>query len=197
MARTDLNFRQFASGVIVPIIIIVVAVGGYFAVWPKYRALGSDKEELAAKKEELAANQKTLTNLKSLVEDYAKKKDAAAVVSNVIPTAPEIPELLANLDYLTKQSGISITNIRITLPKVLKTGEAVIPDELARSTENLAIMQIDLGLSGKYLNIKTFLLNLEQNGRLMDVKDLNFQQVDEQTKIQGFTLKIRTYYQKS
>ncbi|TSA45929.1 hypothetical protein D4R52_01500 [bacterium] len=194
--KFNFNFNQFSSGVIIPILVVVFGVVGYFVLLPKFRAISATKADIATKNQQVSQSDKTLSDLKKLIDDYGKKKTTAQVIESALPSAPRIPELMANLDSLASQSGLGIRSISVTMPTTQMTDKPTKQDELVTLTDNLAIMKIDLSVAGKYINLKTFLGNLEQNLRLMDVRALTFDSVDTQSGVQDYELVINTYYQR-
>lgn len=203
MARERFNLAQYSSGIIVPLLVVAIALLAYFAILPKYKEVRQKAADLKAAEQSLKTRQGQFASVKNLIEDLKVKEPKLAVVAEALPTAPGIAELLANFDYLVKQSGLLITGLQFTPVATLETlsagasaGQAKKTEELSRLTENLAILQADLTARGRYVNLKTFLANLEQNLRLMDVLALTFGPVDAESGLQDYTLKIQTYYQK-
>lgn len=203
MARPKYTLTQLAGGIIIPVVVVLIGAVGYFLLLPKYQALGAAKAGREQKQQELAGRQEQLQSVRKLAAELAEKKEKLALVDEAIPDAPRIPELLADLDYLAKQSGILITGLEVTtaatlanLPGGTELETVQKTETILGKTKKLGILQISLRLSGRYANLRTFLLNAEQNLRLMDADSLVFGQVDSDSKLQEFSLKIQTYYQK-
>lgn len=204
MAKTQkYTFQQIAGGIIIPILVLLIGLAAYFLLLPKYKSVKAVKGTVGQKQNELRAREGQLQSIHQLVRDLDAKKEELAVIDEAIPPAPRIPELLANIDHLARQSGISITNLEITSAAVLSTlqagsevGQVKKAEKILGSTKNLGIMQAELRLKGRYPNFKSFILNTEQNLRLMDIDSVLAGAVDEDSKLQEFSLKIQTYYQK-
>lgn len=202
MVRIKFGLQQLTSGFVIPLLVLTIAAAGYFFLLPKYKELQDEKRVLAARENEVARQEAQLISVRDLLADLNRKEEQLAVLDQALPTAPAVPELLANLEALTQSSGLLATTLQITIPSTLpEAGSGQNPQEFKRlegilgSTENLSVLQIDMILTGQYPNLKTFLTNLEQNLRLMDILSLTFTPV-EKSGDQAYALKIQTYYYK-
>jgi len=203
MQRLDAN--QLISAVFIPVLILGIGLFGYLIVWPKYQNLNAERGLLATKKADVESRKNSLASVNGLISELKNNLDELEPMDEALPTAPRIPELLANFDYLARQSGLSITNLQISQgPSLEPTGPEGFPVqiddqeivELLSTTENLGLMVVGGSFRGRYVNLQTFLLNLEQNLRLQDVQNLTLGQVDQESGLQDFHLKIQVYYQK-
>src|SRR3989338_91075 len=203
MQRLDAN--QLISAVFIPVLILGIGLFGYLIVWPKYQNLNAERGLFATKKADVESRKNSLASVNGLISELKNNLDELEPMDEALPTAPRIPELLANFDYLARQSGLSITNLQISQgPSLEPTGPEGFPVqiddqeivELLSTTENLGLMVVGGSFRGRYVNLQTFLLNLEQNLRLQDVQNLTLGQVDQESGLQDFHLKIQVYYQK-
>lgn len=203
MQRLDAN--QLISAVFIPVLILGIGLFGYLIVWPKYQNLNAERGLLATKKADVESRKNSLASVNGLISELKNNLDELEPMDEALPTAPRIPELLANFDYLARQSGLSITKLQISQgPSLEPTGPEGFPVqiddqeivELLSTTENLGLMVVGGSFRGRYVNLQTFLLNLEQNLRLQDVQNSTLGQVDQESGLQDFHLKIQVYYQK-
>lgn len=204
MSFSNLNFNQVKNAFIVPLLVVAIIGGGYFVILPKYRAWSADKARLLEKQNQLAQRQTDLSRVQNLISQLKDKREDLKPLDEAIPNAPRLPELLANLDYLTQQSGLVIKNLDISLPsaeELVARGQresASRLEEILGRTKGLQVMRIDMVMAGEYGNLQTFLANLEQNLRLMDVQKLGLESNDDESESseQEYSLQIVTYYQK-
>lgn len=208
MASYKFNSSQAASGIVVPLFVLVAGLGVYFFVLPKYRDLKASREVYQTKQADLNDHKSSLSGIKALVKSFKDNEQKLEPADGALPDAPRIPELLANFDFLVQKSGMLVTNIQMTLPVgtekisggprgASEQSKGPRMDGLISSTDNVGIIQIDLDITGPYGNFKTFALNLQQNLRLMDISAITSGTGggDEQEN-QQYALKIYTYYQK-
>lgn len=183
-------------------LIIAILGIGYFLLFPKYQTLKANKETLALKEKGVEVRESQLSDLEKLLENMRTEKNALAPLDEVIPTAPRVPELLANLDYLAMQSGLFLSAVNLTLAPTTPASASVQNPEAAESAKaslsarELGIMQVKISLRGEYKNFKTFLINLEQNRRLMNIEVIIVSPPGEESNIQEYDLTLQTYYQK-
>lgn len=202
--KVKLSGSQLTGGVLVPLLILIVGIVGYFVVWPKYQATQAARADLAAKTADVAVRESSLSGVNDLITSLQKNQADLAPVDSAIPNAPRIPELLANFDYLAVQSGLFLASVQLT-PELTGGPAAaaqainqnrVLPD-IAKTTKNLGIIQANLSLKGDYPGMKKFLGVLEQNLRIMDIQGLVVvDSGDSANKLKEFTFTIQTYYQK-
>lgn len=201
--RASTSFSQYSSGIIVPLLVLIAGLAAYFLLLPKFKDARSEARVLQAKEAETEKRKLALQDIQFLTAELGKKQSQLESVNEALPTAPRIPELLANLEELTKRSGVLITGMQVipaptaaTVAAGLEVTRIKRTQEILSQTEGLTVMQIDLSLKGKYPNILSLLKNIEQNLRLLDVQMLVLDQVDIESQTQEFSLQLQTYYQK-
>lgn len=201
MAQSKYTSFQYLTGLGVPLLVLLAGLGAYFLLLPKFSAVRAARHELAEQRTEVGLRQGEFGAVHLLTADYQAKKNRLGPIDEALPPAPRIPELLANLDALAKQSGLLIASLQVTpLALSTKPGETEGPQskraKLLLSGEQLGVLEVNIGLKGKYPNVKAYLANLEQNLRLMDADTLSFGLVEGDSGLQEYLLKIQTYYQK-
>ena len=182
------NFQQVTSGIIIPILVVVAGLAAYFLLLPKYQDIRQQQRLLKAEEQKLQSNKFVFDDLKNLIAELEEKRESLSAVDKSIPASPEIPELLANLDFLANQSGLTFTSLQLSQAESIETAAEGLEVEqfgrqvmLQNNTEGLGIMQIDLKMIGGYSGLKNFLLNLEQNQRLMDIQEMTFEELDDES----------------
>ena|SRR3989338_648243 len=196
MAKERLNWTQLSSGLFVPVLLIGAAAAAYFLLLPKFKELSAVKADLAAKQNQASAQQGSFTGVKSLVADLEKKREMLASLDEALPASPDIPELLANLESLAKQSGLTVSNIDIQLPQT--TTNNSFGQKVSKALgDNIGIMTVDLAVVGEYPQLNALVLNVEKNLRLLDIQGITFGDTGSDTNTQTYILQLQTYYQKS
>jgi Tfp pilus assembly protein PilO len=203
MFGVKINASEFSSGIITPLLIVVVGVAGYFLIWPKYQDIDMKNIALSEKRQSVEERRASLSSVQDLIAALNRNRDKLEIADTAIPNAPRIPELLSDFDYLTKQSGLFITSLYIAPSTDLPSlrGGASVPqmedrDRMLATTRDIGVIDIDLTLQGQYLNIKTFLANVEQSMRLMDVREIVFGKIPSPGAQQEYLIKMQAYFQK-
>lgn len=192
MIKRTFDFKQISSGLLVPVLLIVVAGVGYFVLLPRFKSVSTARESLSAKKIAASDRQSSLDGVKALVAELERRRVELAPIDQALPESPSIPELLGNLESLARQSGLAVSNIEIQLGESSAQGTAV----KKVVGENLATMMVDLEVSGQYPQLLALILNMESNLRLLDIQGLTFTEGSEDSRTQDYVIQLKTYYQK-
>lgn len=207
MTQFKLNVKPSLSGILLPVLVLAVGLGVYFFVLPKYREFKENRLLRDTKQADLDSKKSSLSGVKDLVASLSKNKEKLAAVDEALPSDPAVPELIADLDYLIKKSGLSVISIQMTLPKEQSgsggprgtetVSRGVRMDKLTASTQNVRVIEVDLNVLGTYNNYKTFLTNVQQNMRLLDITSFSSAFLGDSLDNLQHSVKIYTYFQKS
>lgn len=193
MPGKTLDLGHLSAGVIIPVLVLAMMVFGYFVGWPQITSLRESQGLLAAKTAAIDDQETSLSSVKKLLSDVESKQDSVALLDGALPTSPDIPELLANLEFLALQSGLVVRDLQIELAPVLSSS-----DEESPGTETkLGVILAEVSLSGQYPQLSAFFLNVEHNLRLLDVQNIEFGSADLESDAQNYTVSLKTYYQKA
>ncbi len=191
MVKKQFNVSSLSSGVFIPLMIVAGLALGFFAVRPQFKKLQGDRDLLRSKQDEKNDRESSLLSIKKLLSDVENNQSQLSSLNNALPDSPDIPGLLANLEYLAIQSGLTLSDIQIEMPKT----EA---DPGVEATKNeISIIGVDISLSGQYSQLFALLLNLEQNQRIFDIKNIQFSEPDTGANTRSFDLSLKTYFQKN
>jgi Tfp pilus assembly protein PilO len=202
--RFKLSSADFSSGIMVPILIVAIGVVAYFLVWAKYKDLQDTRTNLAQEQAKVTLRESELSSVQTLIADFEAKKADLQVLDEALPEAPQIPELLANFDALTKQSGLFLTSVNLqpvlTDASAVQIGTPTVPRLSVLPSpqgKNMGIIQASLSLKGAYVNLKTFFAGLEQNLRIMNVQSVQIKSTSEEhPETKDITIVLQVYYQK-
>jgi len=178
------------------IFLIIVIAGVYFLVLPEInKARQITKEFLPAKAKELellAQYNTKINDLESLAAQVESQNSRSMeLLRQILPTQANVPELIAQLDALTKKSGFFIGNLGIT--ESMGGFDKKASTSATTQGTNLRLLNITLTLSGgDYASFKVLLDNIEKNVRLLDVNSVSFS-TNEGTS-GGYLLNLKTYY---
>lgn len=192
------------SGILIPVLILAGGAAGYFLIYPKFISLSKARAGFETKQEEIVKLRQQQEEAKKLLLNYERKKEQLVSIDQALPRSPQIPELLAALDYFAVQGGVKISNLQLSSPSLqdigLNPASSETPkriDDFTRAVKDVGIIALDVSFKGQYPNLKTFLLNLEQSLRIFDVYFVLLGSVETKTgEGQEFTIRAHTYYQK-
>lgn len=173
------TYRQDASrqGLISLVLVIAIIAAVWFLLWPKYASWRQAKSELAAVNLELQRQQSTLDAINRLVANYRLRSSELAILEASLPNAPKVPEFIANLEFLVGQSGLQMGSLKITDPTLVEANYNSDPAQTSETPDSvgspkLVELEIELALEGEHNALRRFLVALELNLRLLEVKSI-------------------------
>ena len=198
------NVKLVKYGFFIAVVVLLLL----FLVQPKYvqvkqtqsTMFQDQSSELAGFKEYI----QSLEELQTVMVNYQKTYGQnIAKLSELLPTEPQVPNLMAQLEALVQASGFSVTSLNFTESSALNAKAAPAENGTAQATEGsvLALPELDPSVhdlriamvigGGDYFNFKTLLANLEKHLRIIDVSAIAFSGASEETSI---NLTLNTYY---
>ncbi|MBT6401322.1 type 4a pilus biogenesis protein PilO [candidate division WWE3 bacterium] len=150
---------------IVPIVALGLTAALFFVIiYPTMKKLPILREELQAKSTLENQLRTKLANLNKLLDFETVVEENASVLERVLVSNATVPELLTQVDIIAKNSGLSVNKLSYSF------GEATEADALL----SYSVVNISLGAVGNYSQVETFLTNLENSARLVDVSTYRF-----------------------
>lgn len=139
-----------------------------------------------------------------LVVKYRSMEPQLSVLQVSLPSAPKVPQLISNLEFLIVNSGMKLNTIRVTDPTVLE--QAYLGPSVKTNPEKtndlsapqLVELEVEIGVEGEYVAFRNFLEALERNLRLFEVKSVTASRAGGKDSNTGavFSMVIGTSYQK-
>lgn len=111
-------------------------------------------------------------------------------IRQFLPTSSSPSKLLVDVEALSRNAGVTITNI--TFSEQAGGAARGAPSESPNADVNSFV--ITVGLTGSYDNFQKFLGLVEHNLRLIDVASVKLQS-GEDVKDYQYTVELRAYYQ--
>jgi Tfp pilus assembly protein PilO len=191
--RVNLILNNYFGFILIGIAIVVLALGYFLLIRPKYdktiKAIDvynrQEEESFTAKKKELLKVRDMLKVYNDIEDDYKKK------IYSIAPLRENKEEIFSEVNYLVNRNGLILQSISLS-----ETGgrapEEFIPKEEDNYISREEIKKISISLSVRgtdYEAFKNFLSALENNLPMMDVVNLNFDPAGESS-----TFLIDTYY---
>jgi len=179
------------------IALILSAIAYFLVVGPQFDRVGPGSEfdvigleaQVKAKNDELTQLKAMRANLQNITEDQID------LVSRMLPSKENIPELLSQFEVIARQSGINITSIAVaeldetesvSTRQRLKAGNAV----SAKKKKTVETLTVQLGVTAfNYQSLKLFLEGIQTHARLLDVDRFTFG-----TENPTHTISLRTYF---
>jgi Tfp pilus assembly protein PilO len=154
----------------------IFALGYYFYIKPAADlAAELNSQDVLALEVTLGEKQTRLFTAKKLAKSYENpSEETIKKLNEALPSEPGQVDLYVNINALAEQSGLTVSNLQITVPE-----EKDVPAALQQpgSVMSSKVRQVIISLSADgmtYTNLKRFIRNIETNSRLLQMDSLTF-----------------------
>ncbi len=163
------------------VLFLALGAGSYYF----YKINVEAVESLIKNQQEvLRQRQKELSELKSIKVSYEDLEDSSKRILEILPDQKDLPSIFVQLEALAHSHNLFLGTIDIA-------GDTAFEDEEQNlNSSKLHKLNINLSLTGgDYFTLKEFLLDVEKNLRLLDIKSIVFT-----PESNTYNLIINTYY---
>jgi hypothetical protein len=200
----EFSRRSISSqiGLISILLVVVVGVLGWFLVWPGYTQFREAQDRGTQLAQALETKNKTYSEIDGLVNKYNSNKNKLESLSRAVPSAPQVPQILAMVESLAKQSGMTrVMTLTVTeesagggAPAVDRKPAAPADSVGAMTKPALVTLKVTLTVAGNYGNLPLLFDLLEKNLRLFEIQTITAQATGK-GEAQTFNLTFNTFYQ--
>lgn len=173
------------------VILIAALAGAALFVWPKYQELNSMRDNIKTKEIELRSKTEYFDDIKRISEELKAYEASLAKISSALPADPFLPETFNFLQNAASQAGLVLAEVSVGNITTLD-GKPLTGDETGAPTGVKAI-SLSIELSGSYEALKSFLAVTEQSARIIEIKNIRFEEPEEDEPF-SFKLDILVYY---
>lgn len=170
------------------VLVVVLIIGsGIWWLWrPMYKNI-TPNSQLDALETKLKSSQTRLDSLRKIADDWLKQPEwQPADLELVLPSTPDIPNLVVQTDTLASHSGLQLQSLSITERATPAAGAKAAVFSLPNGVRS---MQVSINLTGvTYVKLKAFLQAMQSAWRVVALEDLNFGRANT------VALKLVTYY---
>ncbi len=191
--------KRFIS-IIVSLLFLTAAVVVYFTfIQSEYQATMLVKAE-RDKRQDFVDNQtKNIKTIDSLINSYNSGASAQRIVSAAIPVGADNASLIAQVNAVAAANGLQVQSFSVGNAPVA-SASASSSKASASAAESvrrpLGTITFQVRLAGTYNGIKAFLQGIENNIRVMDVKNISFAPLNkENADAYSVDATISAYYQ--
>lgn len=198
--------RAARNGLFSFLIFVGIVLLLWLVVWPAYQEIGKTQAEIRAAEQQRDDRAKAVKDINALLAAYSDKKSQLTPLDQALPASPAIPQLLADIETIARQSAMKIDSLKLTdAPSTAETRQAGAKTKPSAEqffkTPELVRLKIDLRVTGSFEHALLLLDVLERNARLFDIQSLGIESGSpSQSPATGegkFSFLITTYYLKS
>ena len=176
---------------IFPILILVaVAIGVYF-ILPKYEDFNNLKEKVEGKKQELEEKKVYFSNLEKIFQKAKEKEESLNKIKQALPQEVSLSSLLSFFQKEASENGLAVVNIApsesSSQKKQAGTGEE------SEEEERIKESYFQVGVEGSLENFSSFLSNLENSSRLLEVENISLRAKQKQESLLEITLSLKVH----
>lgn len=193
-----------SSGIGTFIVCVILSIAViFFLVLPKYQQFGQSRAKAKEAKAVTENLKKSQATLNELLVQMNQKKDSLAKVSLAIPTNPDIPEVYAYLETMSKSLNLTLSGVQATDEAEEAEQQAlagIAPSAKAKAAPpvdngSLGVIDVNLQVAGTLKDYISFLGKLQNSLRLIDVQAVNVTAEEGKPNLK-FLTSLKTYYQK-
>ena len=155
--------KNFLLNFLIPIISVTATlVLVLFVLRPSYKNMPNLETDLSSKRRLAQQLNQKVTDLEFLVDYEQVLSEKSLLVNEALISQPEIPELLAQIDRMVKESGMTISQLNYS--------------SIEESLEEIEYSSVGVALSikGSPGQLLSFLKIIENASRLVLVKDFRY-----------------------
>lgn len=150
--------------VLIATFVLIIAAYVYMGWMPVQELIKKQAAEVELQQMMLIKNKRLAQNLPRKKKEYAQLEKQLAVALDMLPKKSQIPDLLEDVSWAGKDSGLEFKNF---IPK----------GEVAKQI--YAEVPVSFNVSGSYRQLLTFLKRVGEMPRIVDVKGLTLSQAKE------------------
>ncbi|MDX8407497.1 MAG: type 4a pilus biogenesis protein PilO [Mariprofundaceae bacterium] len=143
------------------VFVLIIAAYLYFGWMPIQEAIKVQTSQVEQQRILLKKNQRLARDLPRKQAEYAKLEKQLKVALNMLPKKSQIPDLLENVSWAGKDSGLKFSTFK-------PAGETV--------KQIYAEVPVSLQVSGSFRQLLTFLKRVGEMPRIVDVKNMKLTQ---------------------
>lgn len=185
-------FLQYYRLATAGVCILILGLGYFLLISPKLtQARTMAAAKLVAEEERQQNLERKLQYLASLSKKRAETSDAEVRnIAVMLPTGPAVPELLASLDGIARESQVTVEGVELSFIEPVKTDDKLKGAALDSLPPDVRALEASVNVTATaYGALKTFLANIEHSLRLMDVTALLYS-----PSAKSYTITVRAYY---
>lgn len=157
--------------------LLLTLILGLVLIYPQYQELTLVKEKIEEKKTELQSKEEYLSNLQKTSEKLNQYETELSVLDSALPSDPSLPSLFAYLQKTASENGLILKEM---------SPATSLPSEGPQET------RIHIKMTGLYPSLKTFLTDLENSARMIEVDSVYFASPKKEGPF-DFEIEIKVY----
>ena len=154
-----------------------------------YQEVTQLRAQLITNTDTLNKYQKTLSQVKGLLNSLQNSADVQRQASLILPQSKDVSYLTNQLVGLSRVNGLDLESVATQVAPVQPSKSSII--------KSIGRLKGDFRLSGSYAGFKAFLKQIENNILILDINDLKVEGSTKAETVSGlkYSISITSYYQ--
>ncbi len=172
-------------------IVAALLVGGVLA-WPKYQSLSTLNEGIKAKELELQSKTDYFNHIRKVSEQLEEYQESLSKINSALPDDALLPSTFNYLQNAASQAGLILEEVAVGSAGVFDQTQA----SAAKPAEGqIKTITLNLSLVGSYASLKSFISEIENSARIIEVRKIAFSspEEDEEEDIFSFSIDVVTH----
>ncbi|MEK7203241.1 MAG: type 4a pilus biogenesis protein PilO [Patescibacteria group bacterium] len=202
-SQQNLNvfFIKYYNWVVYLTAVLIVAVGYFLLIQPKYQEINNNQLAIQKQVEQpFSGNKNKLAEFIKTEKAYNEIKQIdKEKIQAILPDKADVEKLIVEIESIVLKNGLILTSLstQSTEEKKIKSSAPINnsnkpESKLISSPESVASVKISLTVAGAdYVGFKNLLKTIENNIRLMDIKNIKYNYNVEKSEV---NLDLVVYY---
>ncbi len=174
---------------------VVIAIAFLFSVLqPLMDSINTVKSDIATHRASLYEKENFLRVLDLKIVQLRSQGDVEKQLAAVIPEAERSQDILRIIDNYTKESGVLVTTIANNSSQTeARANASRARGDINLVPEGIETLTFQLGVSGTYQQVRTFIGGLQKSPRIVNVARITINKGSDQTDAVTASLTIHLY----
>jgi Tfp pilus assembly protein PilO len=167
-------------------LIAAVLIFGVVFMWPKYQSLNALNEGIKAKEFELESKTDYFDHVRGVSEQLEEYEESLSKINSALPDDALLPSTFNYLQSAASQSGLILEEVAVGSAGVFGQNQAT---PVKNSEGQIKTVNLNLSLVGSYASLKSFVLEIENSARIIEVRRIAFSSPEEDEE-NAFTFSV-------
>lgn len=161
--------------------IAVLCIFGLLAIGPTFSTIAKLKREISDDQLVYTQLQQKINNLYSLEQQYNNLKPKLPAVLAAMPTSPQVPALVSQIQSLADSAGLTIINLNTNTVAIGKSNQQ----------SNFSKFSFQLSASGSYQQMIQFISSVDTMQRIITIDNIVISQATSANTSTGLQLSFQ------
>ena len=162
----------------------------------QFLSIPSKRQQMTTAENDLVAARQKSEKLSEILSEVKMIESNLEVVRQALPAEDDVPALITQLEQVAKQSGVGVQHLGFGEGKAAVGSQEEGPASAEASGGEIKTISLTAVVDGSYSALQTFLGNLENTSRVVNVTNFRFSpaQKKEEGAALSITLGLEAFY---